>query len=138
MTNLPPPPSKPDILTEEDIKTLVHRFYAKVRKDKLLAPVFNAVIKDNWDEHLARMCDFWGTLLLYTRKYMADPMVKHMPLPIEPEHFERWLLLFGQTVDTDFSNAEASASAVFVADELLRSRVLSGGGLPEACVDFVH
>ncbi len=95
--------SKTDILTEEDIKTLVHRFYAKVRKDELLAPVFNAVIKDNWDEHLARMCDFWSTLLLYTRKYMADPMVKHMPLPIEPEHFERWLLLFGQTVDESFA-----------------------------------
>ncbi|HEY4149067.1 MAG TPA: group III truncated hemoglobin [Chitinophagaceae bacterium] len=103
MTNHISPQPKTDILTEEDIKTLVHRFYAKVRKDELLAPVFKAVIKDNWDEHLARMCDFWGTLLLYTRKYLSDPMVKHMPLPIEPEHFERWLLLFGQTVDELFA-----------------------------------
>ena len=92
-----------DIITEEDIKTLVHRFYDKVRKDELLAPVFNAVIKGDWDLHLARMCDFWGTLLLYTRKYLSDPMIKHMPLPIGEEHFRQWLFLFGQTVDELFA-----------------------------------
>lgn len=97
------PAAKADITTEEDIKILVHRFYDKVRRDEVLAPVFNAVIQGDWDMHLQKMCDFWGTLLLYTRKYLEDPMVKHMPLPIQQEHFDRWLQLFGQTVDECFA-----------------------------------
>jgi len=103
MTNNNQPAAKADIATEEDIKTLVYRFYDKVRKDEVLAPVFNAVIQDDWDAHLQKMCDFWGTLLLYTRKYLDDPMAKHMPLPIRQEHFDRWLLLFGETVDEHFA-----------------------------------
>ena len=87
-----------DIQTEEDIETLVHTFYTKVRADEVLSPVFNEVIKGDWDRHLRTMCDFWSTLLLYTRKYMSDPMIKHMPLPLQRGHFERWLELFNGTV----------------------------------------
>jgi len=87
-----------DIQTEEDIRTLVFTFYAKVRADEVLSPVFNAVIKDDWEAHLQTMCNFWSTLLLYTHKYMADPMAKHLPLPLKKIHFERWLQLFDGTV----------------------------------------
>jgi len=103
MANELPRVAKTDITTEADIKTLVHRFYEKVRGDEQLGPIFDAAIQDNWDAHLQKMCDFWGTLLLYTRKYLSDPMVKHMPLPIQQEHFERWISLFNQTVDECFA-----------------------------------
>ena len=109
MTNDNNGAGRTDIATEDDIRTLVHRFYDKVRDDDQLAPVFNAVIReDEWPEHLQTMCDFWGTLLLYTRKYTSDPMSKHMPLPIERAHFDRWLSLFGQTVDEHFAGEVAS------------------------------
>jgi hemoglobin len=97
-----------DIHTEEDIEMLVHTFYAKVRADEILSPVFNAVIKGDWDAHLQKMCDFWGTLLLYTRKYMSDPMTKHMPLPLERQHFERWLTLFNATIAQLFEGPTAN------------------------------
>lgn len=97
-----------DIRTEGDIEMLVHTFYAKVRADEVLSPVFNAVIEGDWDEHLQKMCDFWSTLLLYTRKYMSDPMVKHMPLPLEKKHFERWLALFNETIAQLFEGEMAT------------------------------
>lgn len=99
-----------DIQTEQDIEILVHQFYGRVRADALLAPVFNEVITGSWDAHLQKMCDFWGTLLLYTRKYSSDPMPKHMPLPVEPAHFERWLRLFNETIDEHFKGDVANTA----------------------------
>lgn len=106
-----------DIITEADVKVLVHTFYDQVRADELLGPVFAAIIKDNWDAHLSRMTDFWSTLLLYTKKYKDDPMPKHLPLPIDKTHFDRWLLLFNQTIDDLFDgqvaeNAKKRANSI--------------------------
>ncbi|WP_217605611.1 group III truncated hemoglobin [Chitinophaga sp. GbtcB8] len=97
---------KTDITTEADIKKLVYTFYDKVRQDELLAPVFNGIIKD-WDPHLEIMCQFWGTLLLYTKQYKSDPMSKHLPIPLERAHFDRWLLLFHATLDELFEGEVA-------------------------------
>lgn len=99
---------KPDIETEEDITNLVHQFYDKVRKDDLLAPVFNSIIEDKWGQHLKTMCNFWSTILLYSKKYLADPMVKHLPMPLEKKHFDKWLTLFEETVDQLFSGSTAT------------------------------
>lgn len=96
-----------DIQTEDDISDLVNSFYEKVRRDDLLAPVFKATIKGDWDQHLQRMCDFWSTLLLYSQKYRGDPMTKHMALNIGREHFSRWLQLFTRTVDDLFKGENA-------------------------------
>ena len=94
---------KNDIKNEDDVSTLVHTFYAKVRADELLGPIFEPIIKDNWAPHLKRMVDFWSTILLYTHKYKDDPMPKHMQLPVEQRHFDRWLFLFSETLDTLFA-----------------------------------
>lgn len=91
-----------DIDTENDVELLVNNFYAKVRNDKLLYPIFAGVIKDNWDSHLKLMVDFWSTLLLYTRKYVGAPLPKHLPLQLSNEHFDRWIQLFSETIDELF------------------------------------
>lgn len=91
-----------DIVTETDVRALVETFYSKVRRDDLLAPIFEPVIGNNWDHHLGRMTDFWSTLLLYTRKFNDDPLPKHLPLTLIKAHFDRWLLLFHGTVDELF------------------------------------
>ncbi len=98
---------KPDIQTEEDIQKLVHLFYAKVNRDEMLSPIFNDVAKVNWDEHLPHLCRFWSTLLFRTMTFDGRPFPKHAVLPLEKEHFSRWVSLFVQTVDELFSGPKA-------------------------------
>jgi hemoglobin len=83
-------------ITEEMIERLVHGFYAKVRSDEMLGPIFEAQIKD-WAPHLAQMCAFWSSVALMSGRYHGAPMPKHLPLPVDAEHFDRWLALFEET-----------------------------------------
>jgi hemoglobin len=83
-------------ITEPEISTLVDAFYAKVRKDPEIGPIFNAIV-DDWPHHLALLKDFWSTVLLTTGRYKGDPMMKHLQLSLDPPHFERWLALFAET-----------------------------------------
>jgi hemoglobin len=80
-------------ITESMIERLVRGFYAKVRSDVVLAPVFEARISD-WEPHLQQMCAFWSSVALMSGRYHGTPMVKHMPLPVDAGHFDRWLELF--------------------------------------------
>ena len=80
-------------LDEAMIERLIHGFYADVRADPLLAPIFAAKITD-WAPHLEQMCDFWSSVMLMSGRYHGQPMAKHTPLPIEAVHFDRWLALF--------------------------------------------
>ncbi len=80
---------KHDIKPEDYITDLVHQFYTKVRQGALPGPAFNSIIKANWKHHLQVMCNFWSTILLYSKKYSADPMVKHLPIQLEKKNFNR-------------------------------------------------
>jgi hemoglobin len=83
-------------ITEAMIEELVRGFYTKVRSDAALAPVFEARISD-WEPHLQRMCAFWSSVALMSGRYHGTPMVKHVPLPVDAGHFDRWLELFEET-----------------------------------------
>jgi hemoglobin len=96
---------KHDIADLEDIKLLVNRFYDKVRKDELLGPIFDGVIQDRWPEHLEKMYRFWQTVLLEEHTYFGSPFPPHAKLPVEKQHFERWIALFHATVDEHFESA---------------------------------
>ena len=96
-----------EIFTLADIKSLVDFFYEKVQQDELLAPIFNAKIKDKWPEHLQKMYRFWQTILLHEHTYTGSPFLPHSQLPIEKEHFDRWLFLFFETIDEHFSGEKA-------------------------------
>lgn len=91
----------------EDVELLVNEFYVKVQADPLLSPVFNDIAKVDWQHHLPTMYDFWEDLLLGSDKYKGRPYPKHHVLPIDPQHFERWLALFGETVDSLFEGTRA-------------------------------
>lgn len=78
------------------ISRLVDAFYARVRADPLLGPVFDARISD-WEPHLQQMRLFWSSVALMSGAYHGRPMPKHLPLPVDAVHFDRWLELFGQT-----------------------------------------
>lgn len=78
---------------EAMIERLIPSFYADVRADPLLAPIFAAAITD-WAPHLDQMCAFWSSVMQMSGRYHGAPMEKHLPLPIAAEHFDRWLALF--------------------------------------------
>jgi hemoglobin len=96
-----------DQITEPEISTLVDSFYAKVRRDPDIGPIFNAII-DDWPHHLALLKDFWSTVLLTTGRYKGDPMMKHLQLSLDPEHFSRWLALFEETANETLSPSHAA------------------------------
>jgi len=83
-------------LSDAILTELVHRFYDRVRSDPLLGPIFAARIVD-WAPHLDRMVAFWSSVALMTGRYHGTPIPKHLPLPVEKLHFDRWLALFGET-----------------------------------------
>ncbi len=83
-------------LDDAMLARLVHGFYDRVRGDALLGPVFADRITD-WGPHLEKMVDFWSSVALMTGRYHGAPMPKHLQLPVEGEHFDRWLDLFRQT-----------------------------------------
>lgn len=87
--------------SEDDIRRLVAAFYARVRHDALLGPVFAGAIGDGeaaWERHLARLCDFWSSVMLKSGRYHGDPFSVHLRLStISPAMFDRWLALFGET-----------------------------------------
>ena len=63
-------------VTDESIHRLVDEFYARVRDDAALGPVFANAIKD-WEPHLATMRDFWSSVMLTSGRYKGNPVIKH-------------------------------------------------------------
>jgi len=83
-------------IDEPMIERLVRTFYSAVRTDELIGPVFAERIID-WELHIQRMCEFWSSVALMSGRYHGQPMMKHMPLPVDGRHFDRWLELFERT-----------------------------------------
>lgn len=94
-------------LDEARLQALVHGFYAKVRADDVLGPIFAERISD-WEPHLERMVDFWSSVALMTGRYHGTPMAVHVNLPVTGGHFERWLALFRETAGEVCSLAGAA------------------------------
>ena len=81
----------------ESLTELVHRFYAAVRADALLGPVFEEALRDRWEPHLARMVDFWSTVALGSKSFRGNVFGKHMALQgVTPAHFAVWVRLWGE------------------------------------------
>ena len=100
-------------ITEAMIEQLVHRFYAKVRADESLGPIFEGAIKGEWGPHLAKMCDFWSSIMLMTGRYKGKPLPMHMRLKAaRPAHFDRWLALFRETA---YETCPPDVAALFAA-----------------------
>jgi len=113
-------------VTEAMIETLVHAFYAKIRKDPALGPIFNRVIAEaDWPVHLAKMCDFWSSVTLMSGRFKGSPMQAHIRIgELRPTHFARWLHLFEQTAG---EVCPPEAAAIFVEKSQLIARSLQMG-----------
>lgn len=58
-------------IDETAIDLLVPAFYARVRADALLGPIFESAI-DDWPHHLAKLKDFWSSVMLASGRYKAS------------------------------------------------------------------
>ena len=115
-----PPLTARALCTEDEVSTLVHAFYGRVRQDAVLGPIFNGHI-DDWDRHLARLVDFWSAILLRTGRFTGAPMPKHAALPgLSAELFQRWLMLFRETAGAQ-PNQAMGAQAVAMAERIAQS-----------------
>ena len=95
--------TRKDISNIEDIQLMVDTFYSNIRKDELLGPIFDEKIGNRWTEHLEKMYRFWQTILLEEHTYSGSPFPPHKQLPIEKQHFNRWMEIFTNTVDSLFT-----------------------------------
>jgi hemoglobin len=93
-------------IDEEMIERLIRAFYRRVQQDALIGPVFAERIAD-WEPHLQRMFAFWSSVALMSGRYHGQPMSKHLPLPIDARHFDRWLALFEATARDETPPAAA-------------------------------
>lgn len=99
---------KSDSITEEAVGALVERFYAKIRGDAVLAPIFDKALAGRWDDHIATMREFWCSALRVRRDYRGDMLVAHQKIGKLPRSlFPRWLTLFRETVAECFMEAPA-------------------------------
>ncbi|MDX3905506.1 MAG: group III truncated hemoglobin [Pigmentiphaga sp.] len=98
----------PALCTEDEIARFVATFYARVRRDERLGPIFESRV-DDWDRHLATLTDFWSSMLRGTRRYTGTPMSRHAALPgLDESLFLRWLELFEQTAREQENHAMAA------------------------------
>ena len=115
-----------DIETYEDLEHLVESFYAKAKPDEVIGYLFTEVVQLDWEHHIPTITKFWEAILLEGNQYQGNPMTKHVQLhkksPLKKVHFDRWLLLWKETVDELFSGEvaeEAKSRAQHIAGVML-------------------
>lgn len=123
-------------ITEKTIQDLVYGFYAKVRRDEFLGPIFEAKIQD-WSSHLKTMCAFWSSVTLMSGQYKGRPMIAHAAIPgIGSEHFTRWLQLFRQTAA---EVCDTAAADLFIdRAERIAQSLQAGIALHRAAQEHAH
>lgn len=86
------PPRIP--VSVDQIRSVVTQFYARVRLNPDLGPVFAAHVTD-WQPHEDKIVLFWRNALLLDRGYDGNPMQAHAAAGnVETRHFGIWLSLF--------------------------------------------
>ena len=118
------------------IGQFVEEFYARIRKDDMLGPIFVERIED-WNRHLDRMKAFWRSILHNSGEYSGSPMAKHQAIPgLGENQFAHWLELFYATLRDLEPTPEATElvgmRARMIADSLLTGIAMQDGGLKGA------
>src|SRR5512139_1838808 len=83
---------------EDDLQVLIPAFYARVRRDPLIGPIFNGAI-DDWDVHLEKLVAFWSSVMLTSGRYKGNPMIAHLKhkAALTPDMFDLWLAIWAET-----------------------------------------
>lgn len=113
----PLPLTHPDALFarlgDETLRRVLWAFYAKATQDELLGPVFIRRIgpfpRAGWPIHIQRLEGFWRAVTGGPSAYRGQPGPAHADLGIGPEHFDRWLALWEETLREHLGPSEAEA-----------------------------
>ena len=103
----------PDIQNRDDVFKLVDTFYAKIRKDDELGPIFNNTIQD-WPHHLDHLTNFWESQLFMKDVFRGNPMRKHVIIDkvtgnaLDNDLFGLWLQYWLGTIDELFEGEKAN------------------------------
>ncbi len=107
------------------ISALVENFYAAIQRDEMLGPIFAQKIHD-WPHHLARMKNFWASVLHNSGTFSGNPMVKHLAIPgLDQTHFAHWLDLFRKTL-TDIHASPDAAEHVHERARMIANSLMNG------------
>lgn len=100
-------------LGDEALRRVLWAFYAKATQDELLGPVFTRRIgpfpRAGWPMHIVRLEGFWRAVTGGPSAYRGQPGPAHAHLGIAPEHFDRWLALWEETLREHLDPPEAAA-----------------------------
>jgi hemoglobin len=97
-------------LNDEGLAALVDAFYADVRRDPKIGPLFNDAIGD-WPHHLGKLAAFWSSVMLTSGRYKGQPMPAHLKhkTRITQDMFDRWLSIWQATTDRLMEPKDAAA-----------------------------
>ncbi|NBN64492.1 group III truncated hemoglobin [Pannonibacter tanglangensis] len=105
-------------LAPEQIARLVDRFYAEIRRHPRLGPIFERRLAGQWDSHLARMTQFWESILLQTGTFKGRPVPVHLALAdIRPDDYPEWLAVF-RPVAREVFGPEAAGAVIERAERI--------------------
>jgi hemoglobin len=99
-----------DQIDEAALERLIPAFYARVRADADIGPLFEAAVHD-WPGHLDKLVAFWSSVMLTTGRYKGSPVAEHLKhkTAITPAMFARWLAIWADTTDELLAPAAAAA-----------------------------
>jgi hemoglobin len=87
-------------ISDEQIRQLVDSFYNKIRADADLEPIFERLVAGDWETHLAKMYDFWSSVMVTTGYYKGSLVaVRKRMGALEIGLLDRCLALFGDSCD---------------------------------------
>ena len=97
-------------IEERNLESVIPAFYAKVREDPMIGPIFDDAI-DDWDHHLGKLIAFWSSVMLTSGRYKGNPMAAHLKhkTRLEPAMFDRWLALWRAVTDEYLPGPRAQA-----------------------------
>ena len=101
-----------DIKNINDIKILLDTFYTKVLKDEVIGYIFTDIAKLNVEKHMPILYAFWDSVIFGTANYKGNAMLTHIQLnkkeALTDAHFDRWQMLYFETVDELFVGEKAN------------------------------
>ena len=110
----------------DGLAKLLKTFYADVRQDAVIGPIFNARIHD-WPAHLEKIGDFWALQTGGPSAYSGGFGRAHLPLGLEPVHFEQWLGLWAWNCRRQLAEVEATEMIVLAQTFGRRLQALTSG-----------
>lgn len=123
-----------DIETREDCEALVRAFYGRAMTDPLIGFIFTDIAHLDLEAHIPVITSFWATMLLGEHSYGGGAFAVHARLDAMAElqsgHFDRWLVLWRESVDERFAGERAELAKTH-AQRVARAFYARLQGLPD-------